>query len=189
MSLLVTGLVLFLAVHSLRIVAPGFRTQMMASNGERAWLLTYTGVSLVGLVLIVWGYGLARMDPTLVYAPPVSLRHLALVLLLPVFPLLIAAYVPSRIRMTVGHPMLLATALWGLAHLMANGTLADLALFGGFAVWAAIDWISAANRPGSGKVRQPVGWTGDAVAVLGGLAIYGLFVAGLHQWLIGVSPL
>ncbi|WP_295814731.1 NnrU family protein [uncultured Nitratireductor sp.] len=189
MTLLVTGLALFLAVHSLSIVAPELRAQVMATHGKRAWLLPYTAISIVGFGLIVWGYGLARMEPAFVYAPPMSLRHLALLVLLPVFPLLIAAYVPSRIKLAVRHPMLLATILWGLAHLMANGTFADLVLFGGFTLWAAIDWVSVTNRPRKAEAPTPRGWRGDAIAVLGGLAAYGLFVAGLHQWLIGVSPL
>ncbi|WP_292899725.1 NnrU family protein [Nitratireductor sp.] len=189
MSVLVVGLLVFLGIHSLRIFVPDLRTGVMEAHGERAWLLPYTAASILGLVLIIWGYGLARLDPALAYSPPASLRHLAILLLLPVFPLLIAAYVPTRLRVAVRHPMLLATILWGIAHLMANGTLADLALFGGFAVWAAIDWISAANRPGNGKIRQPDGWTRDMIAILGGLVIYGLIIGGLHQWLIGVSPL
>ncbi len=189
MTVLVAGLVLFLAVHSLRIVAPEMRARVMAERGKNAWLLPYTAVSLAGFALIVWGYGLARMDPGLVYAPPLALRHVALLVLLPVFPLLIAAYVPSRIRAAVGHPMLVATVLWALAHLMANGTFADVILFGSFALWAVIDWRSALARPASPSAKVPGGWAGDAVAVLGGLAIYGIFVAGLHEWLIGVSPL
>ena len=189
MTVLVAGLVLFLAVHSLRIVAPEMRARVMAERGKNAWLLPYTAVSLAGFALIVWGYGLARMDPGFVYAPPLALRHVALLVLLPVFPLLIAAYVPSRIRAAVGHPMLVATILWALAHLMANGTLADVILFGGFLVWAVIDWRSALARPASSSAKVPAGWAGDAVAVLGGLVIYGVFVAGLHEWLIGVSPL
>ena len=188
MWIFILGLVIFFGTHLLP-VDTGLRASLRARLGEGPYRIVYSIVAFVGLVLIIWGYGLARLDPALAYSPPASLRHLAILLLLPVFPLLIAAYVPTRLRVAVRHPMLLATILWGIAHLMANGTLADLALFGGFAVWAAIDWISAANRPGNGKIRQPDGWTRDMIAILGGLVIYGLIIGGLHQWLIGVSPL
>ena len=189
MPVLIVGLILFLAAHSLRIVAPQVRARVIAQSGLRAWLLPYTLVSIVGLVLIVWGYGLARLDPVIVYSPPLSLQHLALLLLLPVFPLLIAAYAPGRIKAAVGHPMLVATILWGLAHLLANGALADLLLFGGFAVWAAIDWASVVRRPVAVQPVAARALINDGIAIAGGLIVYGLFVGGLHQRLIGVSPL
>lgn len=189
MSVLILGLVLFLGIHSLRIAVPQMRARVIAQRGLRAWLLPYTLVSFAGLALIVWGYGLARLDPLVLYAPPPSLRHLALLLLLPIFPLLIAAYVPGRIRRAIGHPMLAATVLWGLAHLLANGTLADLLLFGGFALWAVIDWSSASGRPATTQASAGGSWSGDAVAIGGGLILYVLFVGWLHRWLIGVGPI
>lgn len=189
MPVLIVGLVLFLAVHSLRMAAPQIRARVITRSGPRAWLLPYTLISVIGLVLIVWGYGQARLDPVIVYSPPLSLRHLALLLLLPVFPLLIAAYAPGRIKAALGHPMLVATILWGLAHLLANGTLADLLLFGGFALWAAIDWASAVRRPGTAKPLARRAWLNDGIAIGGGLIAYGLFVGWLHQMIIGVSPL
>ncbi|WP_048646132.1 NnrU family protein [Nitratireductor soli] len=189
MPVLIVGLVLFLATHSLRMAAPRVRARIIAQSGLRAWLLPYTLLSIIGFVLIVWGYGLARLDPVILYAPPLSLRHLALLLLLPVFPLLIAAYAPGRIKAAVGHPMLVATILWGLAHLLANGTLADLLLFGGFAAWAAIDWASAVRRPDMAQPTTGRARVNDAIAIGGGLIAYGLFIGWLHQWLIGVPPL
>lgn len=189
MLVLSLGLVIFLGAHSVRIVGPGWREAVMARRGKRAWLLSYAAVSLLGLVLIVWGYGLARLDPVSLYTPPAGLRHLALLLLLPVFPLLIAAYVPGYIRAKLGHPMLIATILWGAAHLMANGTLADMLLFGGIALWATVDWVSVLRRTVGATALQTPEVKNDAIAVAGGLAVYAAFVAGLHAWLFGVSPI
>jgi uncharacterized membrane protein len=189
MIILVLGLALFLGVHSLRIVAPHIRGRVIASRGEGAWKLPYTAVSVVGLLLIIIGYAMARYDAPQVYVPPTGLRHLALLVMLPVFPLLIATYAKGRIGQLVGHPMLLATALWGAAHLMANGTLADVLLFGGFLIWALFDWRSARVRE-DGSSRVGAAWgINDAVAVAAGLAIYGALIGGLHALLFGVSPI
>ena len=143
----------------------------------------------VGLALIVLGYGLARQQPTLLYAPPAGLRHLALLLMVPVFPLLLAAYLPGRIQRAAKHPMLAAVKLWALAHLLANGSLADVLLFGGFLAWAVADRISLKRRPPHAVPGAPAGATNDAIAIVGGLLLYALFVWRGHAWLIGVSPL
>ena len=132
MSVLILGLLVFLGVHSTGIFAPAWRDRMAARLGEIPWKGLYSAASLVGLVLIVWGYGLARQDPVAIYAPPVWLRHLALLLMVPVFPLLLATYLPGRIQSTVKHPMLSAVKLWAFTHLLVNGNLADLILFGSF---------------------------------------------------------
>lgn len=188
MLVLILGLVLFLGIHSTRIVAPAMRDRLIQDRGEKVWKLSYTAVSVIGLILIVWGYGLARQDPVILYTPPTGMRHLALLLMLPVFPLLAASHSPGHIKATVKHPMLLATVLWGAAHLLANGTLADVLLFGGFAVWAVVDLISAVGRGRVVLGREPV-LRKDISAVVAGLAIYALFVFWLHQFLFGVSPL
>ncbi|HEX2539586.1 MAG TPA: NnrU family protein [Caldimonas sp.] len=192
MLVLLAGLVIFLGVHSVSIAAPGWRAAQVARRGEGAWKGVYSIASALGLALIVVGYGLARREPVLIYTPPSGLAHLALLLMLPVFPLLLAAYLPGRIRAAVKHPMLLAVKLWAAAHLLANGTLADLLLFGGFLGWAVLDLISVKRRSAAEAHRAPAapaGRANDAIAVVGGLAIYGLFVAGGHRWLTGVSPL
>jgi uncharacterized membrane protein len=189
MSLLVLGLVLFLGVHSVSIVARPWRDAVVARRGEGTWKGLYALVALAGLVLIVAGYGQARQQPVVLWVPPAGLRHLALLLMLPVFPLLAATYLPGRIRRAARHPMLLAVKFWALAHLLANGTLADLLLFGGFLAWAVADRISVKHRPSVAAPRRvaerPVN---DVIAVVAGLLIYGLFMAGAHAWLIGVSP-
>ncbi|MEO8249408.1 MAG: NnrU family protein [Burkholderiales bacterium] len=190
MTLLIIGLVLFLGVHSVAFVAPNWRTSFIEQRGEALWKGGYSLVSLVGFVLLVYGYGLARQSPVVLYTPPAMLRHVSLLLLLPVFPLFLATYLPGRIKRAAKHPTLLAVKLWALAHLLTNGTLADLLLFGGFLVWAIADRIAAKRRPVPREVPGAApGKYNDLIALLGGLAIYFLFVGWAHQWLIGVSPL
>ena len=192
MLVLVAGLVIFLGVHSVSIVAGDWRAATIARVGERPWKGVYSLASAVGLALIVVGYGLARRDPVVLYAPPAGLRHLALVLMLPVFPLLFAAYLPGRIRAIAKHPFLLAVKLWALAHLLANGMLADVLLFGGFLAWAVADRISVKRRPAAQTHEVPAApatSANDAIALIGGLAVYVVFLVWAHRWIIGVSPL
>jgi uncharacterized membrane protein len=189
MTLLILGLVLFIGMHSVGILAPAWRDRTAARLGEVPWQGIYSLVSLVGFVLIVWGYGLARQDPVALYAPPVWTRHLALLLMVPVFPLLLAAYLPGRIRATVKHPMLAAVKLWALAHLLANGNLADLILFGTFLAWAVADRISIKGRNPPQVPSAPACKANDWIALGAGLVLYAAFLGGLHAWLMGVSPL
>ncbi len=185
---LVIGLVVFLGVHSVSIVAPGWRDAQQARMGGKAWKGLYTLISLAGFVAIVVGYGMARQSPVVLYNPPFFLRHLALLLLLPVFPLVLAAYVPGRIQRAARHPLLLATKLWATAHLLANGTLADVLLFGGFLVWAVADRISLKRRAPRPVPGAPARAGNDVIVVVAGLALFVVFYLWLHQWLIGVSP-
>lgn len=186
MTLLVIGLIVFLGIHSVSIVARPWRDGFVARRGEGAWKGLYSLIALAGFVLLIYGYGLARQSPVVLYTPPTGLRHLALVLVLPVFPLLLAAYLPGRLQRAARHPMLVATKLWALAHLLANGTLADVLLFGGFLAWAVADRISLKHRPA--KAGATGSTTNDVLAVVGGLVIYGVFVMWAHAWLFGVSP-
>jgi uncharacterized membrane protein len=189
MSLLLLGLVLFLGIHSVSILGPAWRDAQVARLGEKSWKGLYSVVSAVGLVLLVYGYGVARQSPVLVYTPPTALRHVALLLMVPVFPLLLAAYLPGRISRAAKHPMLLSVKVWAFAHLLANGGLADLLLFGGFLGWAVADRISLKHRQPRPVPGAPAGPMNDAIAVVGGLAIYGATLMGLHRWMFGVSPL
>lgn len=191
MLVLILGLVLFLGIHSVLIVMPGIRSNVIARSGVGAWMWPYVFVSIVGMVLIVVGYGLARANPVVLYYPPVEWRYVALVLMLPVFPLLIATYVPGRLRAAVRHPMLIATILWGVSHLLAGGALADIALFGGFAAWALLDLISISRRATKPRANaaSPKSLRNDGVAIIGGLALYAAFIGGLHYWLFGVAPI
>ena len=192
MTLFLAGLVLFLGIHSVSIVAPAWRRSRIAQRGEGAWKGMYSIVAAVGLALLIVGYGMAKREPVVLYTPPAALRHLALLVMLPVFPLLFSAYLPGRIRAAAQHPFLLAIKLWATAHLLANGTLVDVLLFGGLLLWAVADRISVKRRPladAHDVPAAPVGGVNDAVAVLGGLAVYALVVLWAHRWLIGVSPL
>ena len=190
MSLLIVGLVLFLGVHSIAIVSPGLRGRAVQGMGEGAWKGLYALVSAAGFVLICYGFGLARQTPAILYSPPLWLRHVALLVMLPVFPLLIAAYLPGRIKTAAKHPMLAAVKFWALAHLLANGSLADVLLFGGFLLWAVMDRISLKRRPVQAVLRTaPPGPWNDAIAVVLGLGIYALLIGWAHVRLFGVSPL
>ena len=192
MLVLVAGLVIFLGVHSVSIVAPGWRAATIARLGERPWKGVYSLVSALALALIVVGYGMARRDPVVLYAPPAALRHLALVAMLPVFPLLFAAYLPGRIRAATKHPFLLAVKIWAFAHLLANGSVADVLLFGGFLAWAVADRISVKRRPAAQTHEVPAAPArpaNDAIALVGGLVVYAVVLLWAHRWIIGVSPL
>ncbi|HSH43151.1 MAG TPA: NnrU family protein, partial [Arenicellales bacterium] len=180
------GLILFLGIHSVSIVNEPWRDRMVERLGEWPWKGLYSLVALVGLILIVQGYGAARYDPIVVYAPPVWLRHIAFLLLIPVFPLVLATYFPGRISAATRHPMLVAVKLWAFAHLLANGMLADLLLFGGFLAWAVADRISFKRRTPRAIPQAPQSGLNDVIAVVGGLLIYGAFVGVLHEVLIGV---
>ncbi len=189
MHQLVAGLVLFLGMHSVSIVAPAWRDRVAARLGAGAWKGLYSVVSLVGFVLLVRGYAGARLTPVVLYHPPEALRYLAVLLMVPVFPLLLAAYLPGHIKASVKHPMLTATKTWALAHLLANGTLADVVLFGGFLAWAVADRISVGRRPERPMAGSPGSTTNDWIAVIAGLAIFAVFLLWAHQRLFGVAPL
>ena len=190
MVYLILGLVLFLGVHSVRIVADGWRTQMRARVGEQAFKGMYSVLSLVGFVLIVWGFGLARETPMLVWLPPAGLRHGAALLNVLAFVFLVAAYVPGNgIKARLHHPMVLGVKTWALAHLISNGNLAHMVLFGSFLVWAVLDFISARRRDRAQGIQYPAGSTAATVTtVLLGVVVSGVFAMWLHGMLIGVKP-
>jgi uncharacterized membrane protein len=188
-ALLITGLLIFLGVHSIAIVAPAARDRWAAAMGSNAWRGVYSLIAVAGFVLVIYGYGLARHSPTVLYVPPPWLRQVALLLMLPVFPLLIAAYMPGRIKSAAKHPMLLAVKTWALAHLLANGMLADVLLFGGFLAWAIADRISLKRRVARPVKGAPPSRWNDAIAIIGGLALYALTLCCLHRLLISVPLL
>lgn len=191
MLMLIAGLVVFLGAHSVRIFADDWRGRQIAKLGELPWKGIYSVVSIVGFVLIVWGYGAARADAVALWEPPVWTRHLASLLTLPAFILLVAAYVPgTRIKAAVGHPMVLGVKLWAIAHLAANGRLADIILFGAFLLWAVLDFSAAKRRDrAAGRSYPPApGFVRDAIAVTVGIAAWFAFALHLHFWLIGVRP-
>jgi len=191
MAVLVLGLVLFLGVHSTRVFAEGWRTRTIARVGEKPYKGVYTLVSLAGFALLVWGYGLARQQPVVLWTPPRGMNHLAALLMAISFVLLAAANVPrNAIKARLHHPMVLGVKAWAVAHLLANGTLADLLLFGSFLGWAVLSFRAARQRDRAGQVQYAPGTArGTAIAVVSGLALYALFVFWAHAWLIGVRPL
>jgi uncharacterized membrane protein len=190
MTLLILGLVLFLGVHSVRIVAEGWRRRTIARLGEGAWKGLYSVLSLAGFVALVYGYGQARLDPTVLWATPVWTRHLASLLVLLAFVLLAAAYVPgNHIKAKLHHPMVLAVKVWALAHLLSNNTLADLLLFGSFLLWAVLDFRAARGRDRAEATVYAAGQGArTAVAVIVGLAAWAVFAFWAHRALFGVSP-
>ena len=187
MILLTIGLLLFLGGHSISIINVGWRDAMAARLGDGPWKGLYSLVAVAGFVLIVVGYGSARLEAPVLYAPPIWLRHIALLLLLPVFPLFVSTYFPGRISAAAKHPTLLATKVWATAHLLMNGSGADLLLFGAFLAWAVAGRISMkqrAQRPLPGAPQSP--WN-DLIALVLGLGIYAALVMGVHAWLFGVA--
>ncbi|RZU01024.1 NnrU family protein [Rivibacter subsaxonicus] len=187
MSLLILGLLLFLGMHSVRVLAEPLRSARIASMGERGWKGLYTVVSIVGLVLICWGYVLARQQPLVLWSPPLWTRHVAGLLMLVSFILLTAAEVPGNaIKHRLQHPMLLGTKVWAFAHLLANGTLADLLLFGSFLVWAILAFRSARRR-GEARGRAPT-MGGTMTVIVVGIGLWLVFAFWAHRFLIGVSP-
>jgi uncharacterized membrane protein len=192
MTILIIGLVLFLGAHSLRIFAPGWRAAQIARRGEKPWKGIVSVISLVSFVLIIWGYGLARADPAnvVLYVPPLWTRHLASLLTLAAFVLLIAAYVPrNHFKQALGHPMAAAVKVWALAHLLANGRMADVLLFGGFLVWSILSFTAGRKRDRAAGTVYPQGTLAmDAVTVVVGLAVWVAFAFYLHLAWIGVAP-
>ena len=190
MVYLMAGLILFLGVHSVRILNEGWRTRTVARMGAQRWKGLYSLASLAGLSLIVWGFGLARQQPVQLWSPPTGLRHAASVLMLISFVLLVASYVPgNRIKARLHHPMVLGVAVWALAHLVSNGNLAHGVLFGSFLVWAVFDFAAARQRDHSEDTRYAQGTmsaTGITVAL--GLGAWIVIALWLHGLLIGVRP-
>lgn len=190
MTYLVLGLVLFLGVHSVRIFADDWRGARIAGLGEGAWKGLYSLLSIAGFVLIVWGYGLSRTAPVDLWSPPIWSRHLAALLTIPAFVLLAAAYVPgTRIKARVGHPMVLGVKIWAFAHLLSNGRLADVVLFGAFLAWAVALYIASRRRDRRTGARYPsAGIARDGIALVVGLGAWVAFALWLHGPLIGVRP-
>ncbi len=189
MLVLLLGLLIFLGIHSIRIVMPDWRSSQISARGLNTWKGFYSLGSLLSFVLIVWGYALARPEAAFLYEPPGWMKHITLTLmLLASISLSVSQFPAGRIKPWIRHPMLLAVKLWAFAHLLANGDAASLLLFLAFLAWAIIDRISVKRRERAGeRVEIPVGpVSNDLIAVIVGVAAYGLFVWKLHEWLMGV---
>jgi len=186
---LIAGLILFFGLHSVAIVAPYWRERMLLFVGTGTWKGVYAVLSGLGFILIVVGFVHARRAPVVLYVPPGWLRYVTFALMLPVFPLLLATYLPGAIQAKAKHPMLAAVKLWASAHLLAIGTLPDVLLFGSFLLWAIIDRISLKRRVTSRPARVLSWCLNDVIAIVLGIALYAWFLLRLHAMLIGVSPL
>lgn len=192
MTILILGLVLFLGVHSVRIVADDWRTRVIAARGPMAWKGLYSLVSIAGFVLVVVGFGQARHDTVLLWSPPRWTHDVAAALTLLAFVLLVAAYVPGNaIKARLKDPMILGVKCWAAGHLLANGSLADVVLFGSFLAWSVFDFRAVRRRRAAGLEPAPAGpvkGSRTAIAVVAGILAWMLFAFHLHRPLIGVSP-
>lgn len=190
MIYLILGLILFLGVHSTRIVADGFRTRSIARSGLLPWKGVYALVSIAGFVLLVWGYGQARYESAVLYNPPQFMRHIAGLLMLVSLVLVAAAYVPrNHIKAALGHPMFAGIKLWAFAHLLSNGRLADVLLFAAFLAWAIVGFIVSRKRDRAAGTVYPAGnELRTVLTVIAGVGAWAVLVSGLHLWLIGVPP-
>lgn len=189
MERLILGLAVFFGVHSISLLAPGWRNRVAERVGTRTWQGIYSIAALAGLYLLVTGYGTARASSAVVYASPPWLRYVAALLMLPAFGLALASVIPGRIRAAAQHPLLLATMLWAIAHLLTNGSVADLLLFGTFLVWAVAVRVSLEHRPARPIRVLPSSAANDLIVVAGGLALYAIFIYWLHARWFGVAPL
>ena len=189
MGQLILGLVVFFGGHSISLLALSWRDRMAERLGARIWQAAYSILAALGIYLLVSGYGAARPVAAVLYAPPPWLHYVAAALMLPAFTLALASVLTGRIRMRVGHPLLVATMLWAVAHLLTNGSAADVLLFGAFLAWAVTVRVSLARRPARRMLALPASMANDVIAVAGGLALYAAFIFELHARWIGVPVL
>jgi len=196
---LILGLVLFLGVHALRVFAEGTRERLIGSMGPFVYKAFYSIVSIIGLLLIVSGYAAARTEPIILYTPPMGMAHAASLLTLIAFVLLAAAYIPGNmILRKLKHPMTLAVKVWAFAHLLSNGTLADVLFFGGFLVWSVLVYRSARRRPpvenpGLSNLpaviaSRPPSMLASLLTLVVGIGAWAWFAFQGHALLIGVAP-
>lgn len=190
MFTMILGLILFLGPHSIRIFANDWRNRQISQRGENLWKGIYSIISIVGFVLIVNGYAETRLNPQIIWLPPQWLQHTMAILLLPLFTLIIAAYLPgTKLKSWSGHPMAASVKLWGLTHLLANGTLADIILFTSFMMWGIFDYRASRKRDKKAGVQYPyLGISRDLIATIVGIILWAAFAFYLHEWLIGVRP-
>ena len=190
MALFLIGLIIFLGSHSCRIFADSWRNQMIDRIGEVKWKGLYTIISLIGFIIMVIGYGQARQNTVVLWQPNAALIYIALALNLVAF-IFLAGSSPSNnaIRLKLKHPKILGVKVWALAHLISNGTLVDLILFGALLIWAVLDFRSARKRPVHIPEQAQVSTKATVIAIASGVILWVVFIFGLHQYLIGVSPL
>ncbi len=190
MVILVVGLALFLGSHMVRVLADGWRTRMVARHGEGRWKGAYSLVAIAGLGLAIYGFGLARAAPVLVFSPPIWLRHLNMLFTLLSFVCFAAVYVPrNHLKAAIGHPMYAGTKTWALGHLLATGLLHDVVLFAPILAWSVAGFAASRRRDRRDGTTYPAGTLGGTAATIAlGAAAWALFAFFGHAWLIGLSP-
>jgi uncharacterized membrane protein len=188
MGWLVAGLVLFLGVHLARALAPGVRDGLIMQWGENGWKMRYSVASVIGLVLIIWGYGQARSSGVFLWMPPVGFKHANSLFTLIAMILLAAAYVPrNHIKASIGHPMAAAVKVWAFGHLLAVGSLSGVILFGSFVLWAVLVFTAARRRDRAAEVVFPAGqWLNTLITVAVGVVFWAVFAFWAHGALIGI---
>jgi len=190
MILMLAGVVVFFGVHSLRVLAGPWRQRQVDAMGPTPWKIVYSLASAAGLALLVWGYSMARVGSPMLWSPPPVLRWVTAPLVLVAFVLFACAYVPgTRIKSAIGHPLTAGVKTWAVAHLVSNGSLADIVLFGSFMVWSIAVFAVARRRDRAAGIRLPPGRVSrDAIALAIGTAAWVAFAWRGHQWLTGASP-
>jgi uncharacterized membrane protein len=191
MAVLVLGLVLFLGVHSTRIFADGWRTGMIARLGPLPWKGLFAAASLIGFIVMVWGFRMARQDTLVLWTSPAWMKHVTAVLMMVSMILFVSAYIPrNSFKARLHHPMVLSVKVWALAHLLAVGVAADVVLFGALLVWAVLSFRAARQRDRANNTVYPPGnAVGTTIAIAVGLVAWSVFAMLLHGPLIGVRPL
>ncbi len=206
MTQLILGLILFLGAHSVRMVADGWRTRCIEAWGDKTFKGVYALVALLGFYLLVVGYGEARLETVALWNPPRFTKHISILLMLFSSILLMAAYIPrNHFKMRMGHPMVLSVKVWALSHLIANGNLADIVLFGAFLIWAVLNFRSARARDramslnaaqdaadltlSESETKNQAKLLSTVITLVGGMAIWALITFVLHAKLVGVSPM
>jgi uncharacterized membrane protein len=198
MTQLILGLILFLGAHSVRIAANDWRTRTIAARGEKVFKGVYTLVALLGFYLLVVGYGEARLETVALWNPPRFTKHISILLMLFSSILLVAAYIPrNHFKTRLRHPMVLSVKVWALSHLIANGNLADVLLFGTFLIWAVLNFRSARARdraqvqlsdPSEDAPLKP-NLFATLIALFGGMALWAVITFVLHAKVVGVAPM
>jgi len=190
MTLLVLGIVIFFGVHSVRVFADEWRSRQIAARGEQTWKMLYSIASVVGIVVLGWGFAQTRKAPIALWTPPHWTYPITAALVLVSFVLFAAAYVRgNRIKARIGHPQSAGVKTWAFAHLLSNGNLGDVLLFGAFFVWAILAFAAARKRDRIAGTTYPVGPVAkDVTTVVAGVVAWLVFGFWLHAWLFGVRP-